>query len=502
MNFKTTIILLIALSAVAGIFFYTGAGEKKPQSNEQTNPILGVGAKVLDLQPEQVVRVGITSADGKQITLAKTESGWRMSGPADAASPDWAVRGFIGAFAEVTSSGHPADTDSSQTGLDKPAYRIEFQTADGKITDLSLGNKTSLGDLVYAQVGGGDVNLIPASLKDAMETVGDQLRDHHLFSSQTMDAQQIQITYGGSQISLVKNDGKWQILQPQQLPGDSTQIESLLNSLLNAQASDFVKPDAPELAYASFDHPTLVAWASAQPPSTQPALVEPLTTRPSGTGGITLTIGAPTSLSKDAYFAKSSDGVVAKISSDVVNSLEKSPLDLRDRNVLNIAPADVTGISIIHNIYAPATTLPAGLRRLPAKTQKLLFVRRPVAAQPIGPALDATRPATIPSGPATIWEFPDDPNTPVDDSKVAALLGQFQPLRVEDYRATPSTGLPLDETFIDLTTRSATYHLQLDSYVEGAMPIGSYNGLLFDISSDLMDTLNTSFRLTPAPALK
>jgi hypothetical protein len=492
MNFKTTIILLIVLLAVAGAFFYTGAGAKKPQGNEQANPVLGVGAKVLDVNPEDVVAMTITAADGKQTILKKTDTGWRLSAPVDAASPAWAASGFISAFAQVTSSGHPED-QGVQTGLDKPAYHVDFQTSDGKITTLNLGNKNSLGDLVYAQVSGGEVNLIPASLEDGLENIADQLRDRHLFNSQTLDARQIWIEYGGTRITLARDDGQWKILGAEELPGDAAQIASLVNSMLNAEAAEFVKPDSPDLQYAGFDHPTLTIWASAQAPSTQPTTgpsTAPSTEPADLAGGVSLIIGAPTSLAKDNYFAKSSDGLIAKVPSSVLDSLQKTPLDLRDRNVLNIAPQDVTQISILHETLA-AGKQPVGLKPQVVSTQKVLLVRRPVQA----PVTAATQPATAAA--QSIWEFGNSPSMPVDDVKVAALLANFKPLHAESYRASPPTGSPTDETFVELTTKTAVYQLKFDNYVEGAMPIGSYGGLTFDLSSDLMDTLTANFRLSP-----
>jgi uncharacterized protein DUF4340 len=501
MNFKTTIVLLIVLVAAVGIFFYTGTNQPKPEQTGEPNPVQGIGAKIMSINALDVVRMTVTDATGKQTSLEKTDAGWRIRGPFDAPSPSWEARAFIGAYTDVRSTGQPEE-NASQSGLDKPAYHIEFQTSDGKTTQLNLGNKTSLGDTVYAQVDGGDVNLIPASLEDNLPTIADQLRDRHLFNTQTLDAQQIRITYGDTQIALAKNNGVWQITQPEALPGDASQIAALLSNMLSVQATDFVSADSPDLAYAGFDHPTLQISASADAPTTQSA-----TTQPSG--AVTLTIGAPTTLSRDAYFARSSDGVVAKVSADILDKLRKTPLDLRDRTILSIAPADVTQISLLREAFAepaaPAASPPAPSAKrslTPSNVQKILLIRRPVAAQPISPSPGTTRPATVPSAPISAWEFPDEPNVPVDDSKVAALLAQLQPLRAEDFRAAPSSGVPMQRYVLVISTRSSTTRLELNNYVQGAMPIGSYNGLYFDISSDLQDMLNVDYHLITGPPMR
>jgi hypothetical protein len=471
MNFKTTIVMLIALAVVGGIFFFTQPAKKTTDQTTDQSTAAG-GQKLLDIQSDQVKGFTITDADGNHTTLEKSGATWRLTEPVAAAAVDWQTQDMIRNLCDLRSQGRP-DSAPSDAGLDKPKFIVSLSTDDGKSVRIDIGNKNFTGDLMYARVDDGEINLIDAGLAKTLKTAANDLRDKHLLTASSTDVQQIRITTPSLHLVLNKTGSKWNIIQPVEMPGDADAISSLITSITGTEATEFLKPDSEDVAFARFDHPTLEVWLSTQSPSTAPA-TEP-TTLPSG--GQSLTIGAPDSLTKEHYFAQTSDGLIAKIASSSLDNLRKSPLDLRDKDVVTIPPADVTAITLVKESWPTATTqgTTPTIQRAPA----IALVRRPPEPpKPIGPAIPSNlksgaRPTTATTtAPATtapttepaksLWMFADPAQsaTQIEDAKVDALLEKLNPLHADKY-LDRSPDAPKQQRYIlTIETKSQRYEIE------------------------------------------
>jgi hypothetical protein len=165
----------------------------------------------------------------------------------------------------------------------------------------------------------------------------------------------------------------------------------------------------------------------------------------------------------------------------------------------------VTRISVVKTVYPPApASRPAspGANQRPISTHLTVLDRRPKAPPVVGPSRSQGRPATIPATqPAqSVWmlTIPAEPNSPVDDSKVDALLGKFNPLRADKYLEKTPDG-PVDQRFIvTLETKSLNkYHIEITRPANGQTVYGTYNGLIFELPTAFMDALDTDFHKTP-----
>lgn len=511
MNFKTTVILIVLLIVVGGAVWFSNRGPAAPdQAIEQ--PAGPQGRKLLDISADHVNRLSITDDAGKRTNVEKTGGQWRMVEPVDSPAVEFAVRGLVGQITDLHSHGRPSSDPGDAAGLDKPRYRIELGTDDGKTVKLVLGNKAGMGDVMYARLNGGDINLVDASIDKPLKTAAEDLRDKHLLTLRDADIKQFRITIAGKTIAGEMIDGKWQITDPVKLPGDSSQITSLLGAITGISATEYLKPDAPDLTLAQFNRPTATVWVSALAPTTQPEKSPAASTAPASVGsGMTITIGAPDSLAKDHYFVKLSDGQNAKIASTELDALKKTPLDLRDRTVAKLMSAEIDKISILKQTFAPPATQPAavqsastqsastqsaiapGAATQSATTQAATIATRPLIvreppklisseeivlvknaapkAEPLGPALPnksstqastgpttvaSTAPSTMPTVAAeepSLWQLESDSGKPAEDSKVTALLNKFQPLTAERYlEKLPDTGMTKHYT-VTLTSK-------------------------------------------------
>jgi hypothetical protein len=538
MNFKTTIVLLIALLVVGSFFLFAPKNNPQPsQDNGQVTP--GQGKKIIDMASADVKGITIADADGNRTSVRQEGAGWKMNEPVSAPAVDWQTSDLIRTICDLRSMGQPSSTPSD-AGLDKPRYTVDLIGSNGRTTRLVIGNPTSIGDTMYAQVDGGDINLIDSSLAKTLKTAADDLRDKHLLTASTADVKQVKIVTPTQSLEAIKQGDRWLVTRPVQVPGDSDAISSLISSIVGTEASEFVKSDSEELAFAGFSHPTMTVTLSTAEPTTQPAAGARPTTGPESSAGaatqsenaLTMTIGAPDSLTKDHYFVQTSTGLVGKIAKSSLDALQKTPLDLRDKDVASVPSADVTSISIVKTTYPPLSsaqaTQPSAIaaNQRPLSTHIVVLGLRPKAPVVQGPTFSGARPSIQPStqpstqrsgstqpataesatAPATqpaansLWMFaiPGEPKSNVDDSKVDALLSKFSPLRADKFlEKLPETAV--DSKFIvTLETKSLSkYHIEVFKPASGGTPYASFSGLFFEVPTTLLDSLDTDFHKTP-----
>lgn len=521
MNFKTTLILIALLIVVTGALWWSGRSPVAPQ--QAPPPGVDQGTRLLDVQISNVDALTITDAAGQKTVLHKYGDAWRLTAPVDAPAVDWSTKDLVRSVAELRSAGRPAEAPDS--GLSSPRYRLALSTDDGKTINIAIGNRAGP-DLMYAQVDGGDVNLIDSSLDKTLKTAATELRDKHLLNVKDYEVKQFRISSATTRISAEQMDGKWKITQPQAMPGDDSAISALLSAITGAEATQFLPAGSDDLAFARFNQPTYTVWLSTAAPTTQPATTGPATTEPSEpAGGVTLLVGASDSLANDHYFVQLPDGQAAKIAKETLDGMEKAPLDLRDKNVLNIPADDIEQISIRHETWPPPATRPSGKpapSMAPSSTKLIVLNRRPAEKSPaLGPPAPTTLPTTGPTTmasatqPATqpttqpvveqsTWQFksPYDAKTAVDDSKVTTLLSKFAPLTADKYLEKAPDAAPLERYTIVITplpgkTAKEPTTIELVKPSNGANPFGTYNGLTFEVSSQIFDALDADFRKTP-----
>src|SRR4051812_6222773 len=179
MNFRTTVILLAVLLAVGvAVFFVARKGD---DSEGQTNK-----KKLVDLTDEDVTRLIITRAGDPQRMVferpAKTATkaadspfgppprDWRMLEPVAAAAQSWQGGGIVPGVTALETRSQLGPEKKSSTGLDQPPYTIEL-SGNGKTVQLSIGNKSAVGDNLYVQVAGRDkIDVVgPAGVYDSLD---------------------------------------------------------------------------------------------------------------------------------------------------------------------------------------------------------------------------------------------------------------------------------------------------------------------------------------------
>jgi hypothetical protein len=142
--------------------------------------------------------------------------------------------------------------------------------------------------------------------------------------------QQIQIKkLTGEVIQLEKQDGKWKLIQPQQLPADQDAVSSIVSNLASLNADSVVEENAVDLKPYGLHDPTLDVQIKLKNGKTNEIL-----------------IGDDTPTESGAYAKLPGSAKVVTIASFVKSTIDKRPDDLRDKRLLTFDPDKLTRVEL------------------------------------------------------------------------------------------------------------------------------------------------------------
>ncbi len=524
MNFKTTLLLILVLvgAGVALTVAMKGPTPDKPAADASAtatdrNPAAGTdGPKVFDVATTDLVKVAVTPANGPPFTVVKSGGTWRLTAPVDAAADSFEVDSLLRALTDARSRGQidPA-TDPKATGLDVPRYKVELTTATGKTMSMDVGDRSGVGGNLYVRVAGRPkADLVGSALADQLDRGADPYRNKQLVAVPADQFRRLKVTRPNRPpVELAKVGTAWTITAPTAMPADDSAAMELAYAVAGLRADSFV--DAKRLPPGAIDRPQVtVAFSTDAPPANATPTGGTATTGPSTTGPsttpadwTTVAVGSYDDiLKRNVYVSVLGTGVVAKVPAAIVDSLGKSPLDLRDKAVVDVDPAQVTKVLI--TVGGPSTSQPAVPTILERrKAAPAVLGPMPTTGPTTGPATTraTTKPTTAPAGPATEWVISTDKSADGDDAKVAALLAQFHPLRADKLRdPTPPTTAPYKRRItVELTTKAGGPPVavtMVDPGSDGPL-VGTYNGLTFELPATLAADLTGDFHKGATPAL-
>jgi hypothetical protein len=301
------------------------------------------------------------------------------------------------------------------------------------------------------------------------------------------------------------------------MPADEGEVNRIVGALTGLRAAEFVSDNLAEASQYQLDQPRYSATLSAAAPTTLPVGIASTApaTAPTSQPSVTIKFGRYDDVTKQNVLVLSSQTpAIAKVSATVLANLNKKPIELRDKKVLDIDPANVSTISI--NSDLAATTRPTSR---PASKKDVTIKRRheAVALDPSNPSTrpattqattaSTTRAATAPATqPLTKWEVAAGTETkPAQDSRVDTLLSQLHPLRVTKYLESAPTTQPTATYVVKITTQAAggapaeAHEVRLVDPGNSQPLIGSYNGLAFEIDRAFANRLEGGFERGAAP---
>jgi hypothetical protein len=516
MNFRTTIFLLAFLGmagTLALIIRYRQNSAPVEVKDER---------KLVDLEEKDLQKVVVTPAGGKRMVLEKVGMEWRLSEPVVAPADSFAVDSLVSGLINLRKRDQIEASDS--LGTANPRYSVELYGAGEKSYKFGVGNRSVVGNNLYIQVQGQKkVAVVSGDVMDQLEKPYTGFRQSRLFGTAAANIRQLEITRPDLRLVLQKAGNDWEVVAPQKMPAESSEVSDLTGAIGSLLAAEFVDESEVPTALLPKTNSKLTVWFSGDAPTTQPATAP--ATRPAGT---TLTFGSfDTVMRKNVYVAVSNPAVLIKVPASAMEAFNKKPLDLRDKRVLDIEPGQVSKVSIVSE--TPATTQPTAK---PASKSETILERKKQSLA-LGPdmnlvALPMTRPTTRPTtGPAATQAATTQPTTQVaatqpalppsswtldgkgdaDESRVEGLLEKVHPLRVEKYVAGPlPTTQPAPRYVVKVWTeaaggaKSGQFEFRLtDQGAEKAL-VGEYNGLSFELPHSFVESLTGDFGNKPKAA--
>jgi hypothetical protein len=508
MNFKTTVVLIVLLAVAGIVLMFTrdhGADEKISTDKKQ---------KVMDVAASDVKRIAITSADGKKLAMEKAGTEWRMTQPVSATAQPFEVDGLIRAITDLESRGE-ITADSKSTGLANPRYTIELATSDGKDRTLLVGEKTAVGDNLYvSRKDNNQTQVVAADLLEKLEQQPSSYRDPKLLDLTTTGITRLEIARPEGKIVLARTGADWNIIEPSQMPAEKTDVDDILMGLTGLRATEFVSENGADAAAYQLDRPRITATLSTTQPAHGFVTTAP-TTATSQPAPVVIKFGGYDDIMKKNVMVMTSESpVIAKVPASALDSLNKKPIELRDRKVMDLDSAQVSSIKISSDIAA--TTRPTSR---PASKSDVTLRRRkqaPATAPTTKPAATtrsattqaSTQPATqAATQPVSRWELASgDAAKAADDSKVDSLLTQLHPLRAQKCLEKAPTTQPTANYVLKVTTQAAggappvEHELKLVDPGNSQPLIGTYNGLAFEVERSLLDRFSGDFLPGAKPA--
>jgi hypothetical protein len=426
-----------------------------------------------------------------------------MTEPVDAPADSEQVTGLIDSVVNLKSTNELDSASAQETGLQKPQYTVELSGPSS--VSISFGNKLAVGGGVYAQVQGKSIDVVPAEVLTKLDQEASSYRQTRLVMTPSSNITQVVIDQKSGKVTLQKHGEDWEVTTPQKLDADTPTVTDLLSALTGLKATSFVD-DPTEAADAMKGSPPISHISFTATPTPEPGAATQPSTQPVTT---TITFGAYDDILKKHIYAKvEGSPFIAKVDVASLAALEKKPLDLRDKKVLDIDPDQVSRFSITTTLFKESS----------AKGAEVVVKRRQGSGGngvPFVTTAPSTAPSTQPSladklqlpeaKPPSPWVLGN--GDPADENDVKDFLAALHPLRVDKYLETNPVTQPTTQLVVKIHTEaaggagSADHELRLIDRGNEQPYLGIYNGLTFEISRfTLSKFMQDDFKPKPTPS--
>ena len=247
MNLRRILVLLVAVAALGTYLFVW----ELPQAEREAKK-----DKLFGVSQDAVTGISLTYPD-REIELTKSDQGWRLVKPVDAAADETAVKTLITtlAGAEVQKTLDQMPTDLGPFGLDKPTVTVRLSVKDGTPPPaVSVGKNTAIGGKTYVRKGDEPkLYLTTTALSFGLNKQAKDLRNKDLLVFQDDDVKQVEIKAGdGATVTLTRKDKDAWTVGPGDHPADPDRgaLLSVVAALDACRRLPRRRADRPEAVWA------------------------------------------------------------------------------------------------------------------------------------------------------------------------------------------------------------------------------------------------------------
>lgn len=353
MNPKTTIGLVVLLViSIVGVWWVQSSTSNTEDTNTSGGPTSLFDPPIGDLSAMEVV----LDSGEPALQFVRKDEKWRITAPVKGPAEHWAVQNDadkIKNLKTVKAYGPdaPERPTDDMTGLDAPRRVVKLTDADGKAYVVKIGARQALSTNTYVQKEGDDtIYLVEGDLNQELKKRLSDYRGKRVAEFTQSDA--IAVSVEGEQgWRLVKNDSKWTLERPVKARADSTQVNSLVASIANLNATAFVDDAPASLRPYGLDPPRLRVTVTTEKKTPKPA-PEPPASAPAEPqfdierGEVKLAFGAS---AEDKVFARLDDPdqpAVFQIAEATFKQIAKSVSDLRDKKIVEMPTGRVQSVTV------------------------------------------------------------------------------------------------------------------------------------------------------------
>lgn len=388
---KTLIVAIIFILAVGWYLWDQRRLEQQTQREEQA-------ARVVAPDVDQLVSLTLKTEAGS-IHLARTDGNWRITQPIEARADHEKIDQLLASLDELSrkEAFEVSTADLTQFGLAAPSLQIDMRTTEGQqLPALMLGDRTPDASSIYARLGeGNEIFTIPVATESTLKLDLYEARDKRLVPADLDDAHAIQLAFNDADFALQHTETGWRLLEPISEPADEDQINTFADTLGQARIQRFVDDPEPLESYGLADP----AWRAVFD-------VPGATTGTQQT--YTLLIGDLVTTGGARRWAKlDAEPIVFEIESSVYGQLQPTLTDLRSKQLIELAAPEIDRVEFRQ--------------------------RRDTL--------------TLERNDEGFWQFADDPEARVDQTRVANKLSQLTRMQAVEFfePAPPDTETGLAE---------------------------------------------------------
>lgn len=325
---KTTLTVLALAIVLGGVVYYFDwkrGNDVKPETFKRAYSLHA--SDVVSFTLSHPARPGDSA-----LRFLKTGDAWQIVSPVTTAADQSVVDGIVDqiAGAEITQT-EPGTPDRVKAyGLDPAQSLLELQLSNGQKHTLLVGNKTFTGDSVYAIVDGAqNVSLLPELLSTSTARTLDTLRDRAVLHLDSAQVASFSIKSASGEIAAAKNDDHWKLTKPFYTLASQDATTSLLQAVSDGTITSVASETPDNLSHYGLASPAISFSATD-----------------SKGGKFTLLVGKKDG---DAYFAQdASRPTIFRVNEDLYKKLTETVTDLRDKQVVHTASADIRQLEF-HN---------------------------------------------------------------------------------------------------------------------------------------------------------
>src|SRR5271169_392458 len=322
---RNTIIVLVLLAIVGGYALIVG----RFSQTEATQ-------KLIDVKQDDIAKIELKYSD-RDIVLERDKGKlWRLVKPVGADADQTQANNLARAIADGvlvrTVDDKPADL--APFGLKPPTTTVTVTTFDKKtLQSIEVGKSTPIGFNAYVRLSNSPaVLLTEGAFSAGMNKSVNDLRVRDLMAFKLDDVQKLTIARDNGQAVEIDRDGdNWKIVKPAPAPADDTAVRMALGTLVNARASDFVSDAPGNVNQYGLEKPHLTATVTLKN-GEQQSMLFGFKQAGEGKSGIYLRRGERAPVYAGAEY--------------VMTSLDKSPLDFRDKTIVKVDPEAVETVKV------------------------------------------------------------------------------------------------------------------------------------------------------------